>query len=261
MKDTSAYIERVRQINAQFQHLELAAVDDSLKRIKPGHSLLVRQVDRDPALESWHPYLREQWWPVGFTAGGTLLIERPITQTYQPGQFLSILGPVGEPYKFRKSLRNVLLIAWNTPPTPLTIMLPLLLKNRISATLVLLGAARTYDTAHLPPEIEIVRGDDSLTWEGQVMTLGWADQVFAVVGQDDELYRFGQLTAMIREKRIDIPEQYLFGIFQPLLPCGIGACHACLIRMKGEAPHPLCIKGPALDLTQVILPLASPSGG
>jgi hypothetical protein len=254
MKETSAYIERVRQINSHYQHLELRAVDESLQRIKPGQSLLVRLVDRNPEIEHWDPYLREHWWPVGFTANNTLLIERPMTQRYEPGQFLSILGPVGEHYKFRKSLRNVLLVAYDTPPTPLTIMLPMLLKNRISATLVLLGSAREYDTAHLPPEIEVVRGDEKMSWEGQVMTLGWADQVFAVVGQDDELYRFGQLFTLIREKRVDMPENYLFGIFQPVMPCGIGACHACMLRIKGDAPQPLCVKGPAFDLTQVILP-------
>lgn len=56
MKQSEAIIERVRRINAGYQHLELA-VDEALNRIKPGQSLLVR------TSTSWHPYLREHGIP------------------------------------------------------------------------------------------------------------------------------------------------------------------------------------------------------
>jgi hypothetical protein len=253
MKETSAYIERIRQINPHYQQLELASVDASLQKMKPGQSLLVRLVERNGTSEHWEPYLREHWWTVGMTANGTLLVERPAALRYEVGQFLSVLGPLGEPYKFRKSLRTVLLIAYDTPPTPLTVMTPLLLKNGIQVSLVLLGKARTYDTAHLPPELEVVRGNDDFSWEGQVMTIGWADQVFLVAGQDDELYRMSEVWRMIRERRADVPPNFLFGVFQPYLPCGVGACAACMIRTK-DALLPACTKGPAFDLTQVLLP-------
>ncbi|MCU0512082.1 MAG: hypothetical protein MUE40_05870 [Anaerolineae bacterium] len=253
MKETSAYIERVRQVNAHYQHLELAAVDDALRKIKPGQSLLARLIDRNPEVEQWDPYLREHWWPIGFTPANTLLIERPTTQRYEPGQFLSLIGPIGEHYKFRKSLRNVLLLAYDSVPTPLTVMTPLLLKNGISVTLILLGRARQYDTAHLPPEIEVIRGDDRLNWEGQVMTLGWADQMFVTVNPDDELFRFGEVVHLLRERRNGIADNYVFGIFQPPLPCGVGACSACMLRLK-EGFQAVCTKGPAFDLTLLHLP-------
>ncbi len=253
MKESSAVIERIRQVNSQYQQLELAMVDDALVRLKPGQSLLARRIDRNPEIEHWDPYLREHWWPVGMTANKTLLIERPMAFQYEPQQFVNLLGPIGEHYKFRKSLRNVLLVAYDTEPTPLTIMTPLLQKNGVSATLVLLGKARDYDTTHLPPTLEVIRGDDKLAWDGQVMTLGWADQVFIVTGQDDELYRFAEIMAMLREKRLDIPANYAFGVFQPIQPCGVGACSACMLRLK-DGFAPVCTKGPAFDLTQVILP-------
>jgi hypothetical protein len=253
MKETSAYIERIRQISPGYQHLELASVDESLRKMKPGQSLLVRLIDRNPEVERWDPYLREHWWPIGITPNNTLLVERPVGIRYEPGQFLSLLGPVGDNYKFRKSLRNVLLIAYNTPPTPLTVMTPLLLKNGISVTIVLLGTSRDYETGHLAPEIEVIRGDAQMAWEGQVMTLGWADQVFVSVGQDDELLRFSEVMTMLREKRNGIPENYVFGIFQPVMPCGIGACSACMVKLKDTFTS-VCTKGPAFDLTQVVLP-------
>lgn len=253
MKETSAIIERIRQVNSQYQQLELAMIDDALVRLKPGQSLLARLIDRNPELDRWDPYLREHWWPVGITPNKTLLIERPMTFQYEPQQFVSLIGPIGEHYKFRKSLRNVLLIAYDTEPTPLTIMTPQLQKNGISATLVLLGKARSYDTSHLPHSLEVIRGDDKMSWDGQVMTLGWADQVFIVVGQDDELFRFGEVMTMLREKRLDMPANYAFGVFQPVQPCGVGACSACMLRLK-DGFAPVCTQGPAFDLTRVVLP-------
>lgn len=261
MKVTEAYIERVRQINRHYQHLELASVDESLQEIKPGQALLARLINRSNTREQWDPYLRERWWPVGITPNNTLLVERPRSVQYEPGQFVSLMGPVGEPYRFRQSLRNVLLVAYDTEPTALTIMIPRLLKNNVSVTLVLLGIARQYETTHLPPELEVMRGGESIEdepqatmeWPDMVMTLGWADQVFAVVAPDNELERFGRVMALMRERRNVIAKNYIFGVFQPQLACGVGACYACVLRMGKHTPF-VCVDGPAFDLTQVKLP-------
>lgn len=253
MKITRAIIERVRNVNTGYMHLELASVDPVLQKIKPGQSLLVRLVDADPAVESWDPYLPEQWWPIGVTGSKNLVVERPYDASIKPQQDVLILGPVGQPYRFRKSLRNVLLVAYDTEPTPLTIMTTWLLANQVAITLVLLGSARQYDTAHLPEEVEVIRGDDAMEWDDMVMTLGWADQVFVVVGQDDELMRFGEVYRIIRERRNEIAKNYLFGVFQPPLPCGVGGCSACLLKMK-QGQKFACTDGPAFDLSTVRLP-------
>jgi predicted protein tyrosine phosphatase len=253
MNESRAIIERIRRINADYQYIELAVDDAAIQKIKPGESLLVRLID--PANESnqWYPYLREQWWPVGFVNENVILVERPFDHRYQPQQIVSVLGPVGQPYRFRKSLRNVLLVAYNTPPTPLTIMISQLLNNKVSVTMVLLGSARDYLADHISPEVEVVRGDNEMDWPDMVMTLGWADQIFVVVGQDDERLRFHEVMEKVKERRVDIPKNYIFGVFQPLLPCGNGACSACLLRVNNDLV-PTCTKGPAFDLTTVKLP-------
>jgi hypothetical protein len=128
--------------------------------------------------------------------------------------------------------------------------IPWLLGNKISVTAVLLGSADQYNTEHLSPEVEIIRGDGELNWPNRVMTLGWADQVFVAVAQDDELARFGRVWTLINELRADVPKNYLFGVFQPALPCGLGACHACMIRMK-QGMVLTCSDGLAFDLSQV----------
>jgi len=254
MNESSGIIEKIRLINPKYQYLEVAIQDQSLRKLKPGESLLVRFIDPDDSeADSWDPYLREQWWPSGFTPEGLLLVERPFSHKYRPQQEISVIGPVGQPYRFRKSLRNVLLIAYDVAPLPLTIMIGQLIHNKISVTLVLLGEAQSYQTDHLSPEVEVIRGNDKLEWSDQVMTLGWADQMFVVVKQDDELMRFSQFMRRVEELRNDIPKNYIFGVFQPLLPCGVGACGACMIR-KGSEMVTSCTKGPTFDLTQVNLP-------
>ncbi len=246
MYETQVIIQRVRAINAQVQHVELA-LPDALVEMLPGQTLLVRTGS------GWDPYLREQWWPVQFSAA-SVVVERPAASVYEPGQTLDVLGPVGEPYRFRRTLRNVLLLAYDTPPTALLPMIPLLLDNQTGVTVILLGSAADYSATHLPAEVEVVRGGADLNWADRVMTVGLADQVFAVTHPDDEIGRFKRLWEMFQSVRADIPRHYLFGVFRPLLPCGTGACQACMIRQQQGAVALVCRDGPALDLAQVKFP-------
>jgi hypothetical protein len=55
-----------------------------------------------------------------------------------------------------------------------------------------------------------------------------------------------------RDARHAVPEGFLHGVFDLPLPCGIGACMACMVR--GKRDHRLvCIDGAAFDLAQVKL--------
>ena len=72
------------------------------------------------------------------------------------------------------------------------------------------------------------------------------------VNPADELACFAKVWAMFRDLRAEIPEGYLFGIFRPPLPCGVGACSACMVRQRGGTTL-VCADGPALDLIEVPL--------
>lgn len=244
MQESVAIIERIRRVNAKVQHVELT-VKPPLTGTLPGQSLLVR------LNAGWHPYLREQWWPVSFRPN-TLVIERPGDVRYEPGSEVSVLGPVGAPFRFRGRVRHVLLLAFDTPPTPLLSMIPMLIASQASVTLVLAGSAITYDTRHLPAEVEVVHGDADLNWPSRVMTIGLVDQIFAVVRPDDESLRFARVWESIQSSRAEIPKNYLFGVYTPVQPCGAGACGACMVRLK-QGTALTCMDGPALDLTQVVL--------
>lgn len=246
MRETQGIIERVRRVSATHQHLSVS-IDESLSNLKPGQSLLARVEGGAGG------YLRVQWHPV-IIQKRSLLIERPNSETYSPGTVVSLLGAVGQPFKFRRTLRNVLLLAYDAEPTPLIAAIPPLMANQVSVTLLLLGRARAYDAQYLPPEVEVIRGEgDDLAWANQVMTVGWADQVFAVVAPEDETMRFYQLWTLFNDLRADLPPNYLWGVFRPPLPCGVGACCACMIRLKGNNSLYACTDGPAVDLSHVKL--------
>lgn len=252
MKDTRARIERIDLLNERYIALELAVEDPALKKIRPGQSLLARLGDRSEEQSSWALYVREQWWPIGITDRDVLRVELPRRNTYDVGQIVQLLGPIGQPFRFRQRLHRVVLIAYHTAPTPLTVMTPLLIKNRVNVTLLLLGDARHYNTRHLPSEVEIIKADDHFHWPEMVRTLPEADQVFAVVGRDDESSRFQELLALITAQRADTPDNYVFGVFQSTLLCGVGACDACTLRTRNGTQR-ICTDGPMFDLTTVKL--------
>ena len=251
MKETQAYIERIMRVNRGHQRLALA-VHHSLSSMLAGQAMLARRIDKDYDAEHWDPYLRELWFPVEIQASNIVIVERPARTHYLPGQLFSIIGPVGKPYRFRQKLRNILLIAYNTTPAALLLMVPPLLAKQVSITLVLMGSAKQYESNHLPEEVEVLQADDNLTWPDMVMTLGWADQVFVLVGQGDEAGYFSDIMQLMRERHSDIPANYVFGVVERDLPCGVGACHACVLNLRG-AQKLQCTDGPAFDLTELRL--------
>lgn len=251
MKESQGIIQRVRHLGGEYQQLELA-VADYLGDMKPGQCLLARSKQMRTRHE-WNPYLRSVWYPF-YANRGKVTVEVKSPDPYHPGDVFDLIAPVGQAFRFRNTLRNVLLVAYHTPPFALLMTIPQLLGHQVSVTLALLGDAVDYPTNHLPPEVEVILGDNSadpLSWQGQVTTIGWADQVFVVVPPSDELAYFSQVWRVFNERRAEISKNYLFGVFQSVTPCGVGACDACLVRTK-DGVQQACIEGPAFDLSQIL---------
>jgi dihydroorotate dehydrogenase electron transfer subunit len=244
MYQAQAIIERVRRVSAAVQRLDLA-VDKLQRNIGAGQIYLARTT------ESLDPYLREPWVPVQRT-NSTITIERPATQQYSPGQDVNLLGPIGKPIPLRDTVKTLLLIAYDSAPTSLIMLAEHALAKKLSVAIALLGAAVHYPLEGLPTEIEVIRGDNNGAWPNQQETLKWADQVVAVAPPPFDTNFYTDLLKLSRVNRIDVPSNYLYGLMQPPLPCGIGACQACLIRC-GKDELPACIDGPAFDLTTLSL--------
>ncbi|MFN8527965.1 MAG: hypothetical protein U0670_05085 [Anaerolineae bacterium] len=243
MKELLLNIERVRRINETHQHIHLSS-DAMLLNLKAGQSLLARVGEQPDG------YLREQWYPVSISRT-EVVVERPVSTPYMPGTTVQVLAMVGQPFRYRRTLRGILLIAHNTPPTALLMSIPALIANHVNVTLVLLGTAAQYRTEHLPPEVEVIIGDTDFNWANRVTTVGWADQVFVVVDPADEMTHFRRVWAVFHEVRADIPKSYLFAVFQPLLPCGVGVS-ACMVSTK-NGQSLTCVSGPSFDMTELHL--------
>lgn len=243
MKESQALIQRVRRVNDTHQHITLS-VDASLLQLKAGQAML-----RRPDANGWQPYLPELWFPVALEKD-MLTVERPLSEHYEPGAVVTLAGLLGKPFRFRRTLRNVLLIAHDTAPTPLLMPVQPLLNSKVNVTLLLLGTAADYQTTHLPEEVEIIKGGADFDWPNKLTTIGWADQVFVTVSPSSEMSSFRKFWKIFSELRSDAPAGYIFGVFQMPMPCGVGACDACLVKCRsGEVAA--CIDGPSLDLTDV----------
>ena len=241
--EKQAIIERIRRVSASIQRLDIA-VDKAHRGISAGQLFLVR------AVESLDPYLREPWTPL-HVERTSVTVERPAGILYTPGQAISMIGPIGKPIPLGERTRTLLLIAYESTPAALLLLAETAFSKGIAVTLVLIGAARYYPLDALPQDLEIIRGDlHDFAWPNQAQTISWADQIVAVAPPyaDNSIYR--KLIDSARTTRVEIAAGYSYGLFQPPMPCGVGACSTCLIRVKGGEML-ACLDGPALDLTLI----------
>jgi NAD(P)H-flavin reductase len=245
MQESEAIIERVWQVGPGVQRLELA-VEPGLASLEPGQSLLARSEDR------WQPYMRDHWIPVN-NEGGLLTIELPEGEHYSPGQIVSVLGPIGEPFPWMSGGgKHLLLIAQDVLPTSLLFLAKTAVEQTAEVALVLLGTSVDYPFAGIPAAVEVINGDADHTWPDDSVIIGWADQIFATVGDSFWLDQFSGLLHKIEDTRGRLAVNSLYGVFTLPLPCGTGACGACMIRCKTTAKL-TCTQGPALDLSEVQL--------
>jgi dihydroorotate dehydrogenase electron transfer subunit len=243
MQEKQAIIERVRRVSAGIQRLDIA-VEKAHRGVAAGQFFLARRT------ESLDPYLREPWLPI-HVERSTITVEQPASQSFSPGQVISLIGPLGKPVPLRDSCRTLLLIAHEATPAALLLLAETALAKGAAVTLVLLGASRRYPLEALPQEVEVLRGDaHSGNWPNQAQTLTWADQIVAAAPPPYDVPFYTQLREEIRRSRVEIPAAYVWGLFHLPMPCGVGACQACLVRCTGGEVF-ACLDGPAFDLTQL----------
>lgn len=246
MLEAQAIIERVRRIAATVQRLDLAVAAPH-RTIGPGQLFLARTHD------VYAPYLREPWIPVS-SNGNHLIIERPANRLYTPGQIVSLIGPVGRPLDPPPSVRNLLLIAYEASPVALLLLATAILNRKGAVAMALIGRAADYPVEALPPEVEVVRAPSEEAWTDRHRMLSWANQVVAVALPHDTATLYTRLVDRIRAVRLELPPDFAFGMFHAPMPCGVGACQACVVTLSDGVDAPACVDGPAFDLSLVKLP-------
>jgi hypothetical protein len=245
MHQRQAIIERIRRISAGVQRLELA-VEPPQQTPSGGQFFLARTT------ATYDPYLREAWLPVALS-DKTIIVERPTRYQYLPGQVIDLIGPLGKPFPVRDSARTLLLIAYEATPSIFLLMLQSALARNSAATLVLIGQARHYPLEALPSALEVIRAEHHETWTERAQHIAWADQIFAVAPPPYDVPAYLRLLEDAQRIRHTVSAELLYGIFQPPMPCGVGACQACLVRLQNGDEAPACTDGMAFDLTRVNL--------
>lgn len=225
---------------------------------RPGQFLMLRC---GPA---WTPYLRRALFPVEMRAdslalwidsladeGLAWLSRRPV------GDALDLIGPLGKGFTLQPQQRRLLLVAEATHVAPLLAVMQAQLGRQGSVTL-LVHAATARDLlppGALPPAVEYYTATaDGSAGDGDVLDLAlaqavvWADALCAA-GSAPFLRRLQRRMGEVRPQ----PLRGFAQVVAPVpLPCGAGACLACLVD-TGRGHHRACQRGPVFDLTELAL--------
>ncbi len=218
---------------------------------------------RASADEGWIDLLYKQ---VG--EGTTLLAARTT------GEYLSTLGPIGQPFRIRE--KRPLLIGGGVGMPPM-IFVAESLKGSDSQPLVILGSEVPFPFTPRPSEILLPGMPDGVIatmpllddWnipcrlasqqdmpgvhQGYVTDLArcWLDSLDAEIRSDVGLYACGphpMLEAVVNLAReFDLPVQVSLEEF---MACGIGGCAGCSVEVQtdnGPAMQRVCVDGPVFD--------------
>lgn len=225
---------------------------------RPGQFVLLRC---GPA---WTPYLRRALFPVNMASdslafwihsladeGLAWLSRRPV------GDVLDLIGPLGKGFSLQPQQRRLLLVAESTHVAALLALTQWQLSRQGSVALLLQApaAADLLPPGALPPAVEYyTAAADGSTSESDVLeatlaqAVPWADGL-AAAGSAAFLRR---LQRRLDETRPHPYRGFAQAVAPVPLPCGGGACLACLVD-TGRGHHRACQRGPVFDLTELVL--------
>ncbi len=225
---------------------------------KPGQFVMVRC---GPA---WTPYLRRALFPVDMRDDSLALWIDSLADEglawlsrRKVGDSLDLIGPLGKGFSLQPQQRRLLLVAEASHVAPLLALMQMQLARQGSVVLLLQGQTATdlLPAAALPPSVEYYTAThDGSAGDADVLdallarAVPWADAL-AAAGSAPFLRRLQRRMAEIRPN----PYRGFAQAVAPVpLPCGGGACLACLVE-TGRGHHRACQRGPVFDLTELAL--------
>ena len=190
------------------------------------------------------------------------------------GMTVNLIGPIGRGYQVDGASRRLLLVASTTHLPPL---LPLVDEGAVpdthkapgrrspasevqvperSAALLLFGSSAADIRAVidlLPSELEVhvanaaeSDGAERLTPEFFADLARWADCI--CIASDPSTYP--ALAQVVREVRVSPRGGFAQALVVPPMPCGVGACQGCAVRVAGGIKL-ACTDGPVFDLLEL----------
>jgi dihydroorotate dehydrogenase electron transfer subunit len=167
---------------------------------------------------------------------------------------LNLIGPLGQSFSLRPLARNLLLLT-DDDHTPLLLGLiePLLDRGGKVTLLVRTPTASGHSGADalrawLPIPVELRLATSDAEWHTHLPeTLRWADQVCAALPNA----AYPALAAAIRQVRFRLEPDFAQVLVHTPLPCGVGACLACVYPLADGSFTRACVHGPVLELARV----------
>lgn len=225
---------------------------------RPGQFLMLRC---GPA---WTPYLRRALFPVD-ASGHSLafwidsLADEGMAwlSRRKAGDVLDLLGPLGKGFSLQPQQRRLLLVGEAAHVSPLLALMHVQLSRQGSVVLLLHAPTATalLPPGALPPPVEYYTAtDDGSAGSADELdallasAVPWADAL-AAAGSPAFLRR---LQRRVGEARPEPYRGFAQAVAPVPLPCGGGACLACLVD-TGRGYHRACQRGPVFDLTELAL--------
>ena len=215
----------------------------------------------------WTPYLRRPLFPASIEGRTVTFWGVPAHDdglawlALQPeGSILDLLGPFGKGFSIHAHDQRLLLVAEAPYSSPLLALIApqLARQGGVGFLMEAATAADLLPPALLPPAVEYytatadqTAGHDPTLDAALDRALPWTDRLCAA-GSPHFLHRLKHKISAVRSAG---PAGTLHaGFAQALapvpLPCGIGACLACLVD-TGRGTHRACQRGPVFDLTEL----------
>ena len=177
-----------------------------------------------------------------------------------PGEVLDILGPIGNSFSLPPKGREIMLVAGGMGIAPLWFLFTHLIKklDRSKFTFFL-GAKSKKELLYVEKlkaikDLLVITTDDgSAGIKGQV-----TDAFLKEIRRRDSDYRnlviYSCGPHLMLSKMSEISKSYnLFCqvSLETHMPCGVGACWGCVVKMKDGAYERVCVDGPVFDAREV----------
>ncbi|MDP2674552.1 MAG: dihydroorotate dehydrogenase electron transfer subunit [Dehalococcoidia bacterium] len=170
----------------------------------------------------------------------------------QPGDELTLFGPLGKGYAVSSQAQNLLLVAGGLGVAAVVALADEAVAAGRAVTLLqgARSAAKLFPPESLPSEVEVLSATDdgSAGHRGPVTDLlaghlSWADQVFAC--GPNAMFR--SMADVLREARTRKPVQALL---EERMGCGTGICYGCAVFSR-RGVRLVCRDGPRFELREV----------
>lgn len=179
-----------------------------------------------------------------------------------PGDMLDILGPIGNNFSLPQKEETVMLVAGGMGIAPLWFLFTNLIKKNDRDKLIFFLGAKTQEEflyyeklKNLGTNLKVTTDDGSLGTKGLVTEV-FLKEIRRRKNEIPKLIVYSCGPPEMLKKMSDISKRYGFSCQISLeghMPCGVGACSGCVVKLENGRYKRVCIDGPVFDAREISL--------